>query len=429
MTYLRLSLAIPLLVTNVLFSAQENLPQQATMLASRDIVGSLVAEALRNNPGLEAYNKRYLAACESIDSVALPNPKVQITHFVESIETRTGPQEQALMLQQPIPWLSKLSRKRDAAKAQSAALWQAYAIQQFKLVDQTSKQALDIAFLEKSIVITQENIALLKRLESIVENKVKSGGDLGDLIRLQVEMERLIDSVAKKEAERSATTAKLQSLLGHKPTNDIQFSFDWQAPDALTTNAAQWLYAIQERSPQIAMLRSIAASQEAREQLARLASRPDFYIGLNYIWTDDASDASVSNSGKDPWSLIFGVSLPIWYKANKATALQATFEKEAVASQIEELELKLLSEGRAWIAKLKDAQDRIERYNTKLIPLARQAQEITETSYRSGSATILDLIDSDRALLELETEYWQAAAAAWLARWKLTALSGGLWLN
>lgn len=408
---------------------RDDLPDQAKVLATQDIVGPYVSEALQNNPGLKAADQRYLAAKQTvISSGALPNPKIQLTHFVESIQTRTGPQEQALMLQQPIPWLGKLSSKREMARSKSDALWHAYAAQQFKLVDQVSKQVLEVAFLDKAIEITNENIELLKRLETIVEDKVKAGGNLSDLLRLQVETQRFEDLEAKQVTMRTAATATLQSLLGNSAT-EADLVIDWAAPTNLQGNIEQWLDAIPERSPQIAMLRSLENSQAARERLSRFASKPDFSVGLNYIRTGDSLNPSTPDNGKDPWALMVGVSLPIWGKANNAIALQASLEKEAVGAQIEDLELKLQGEGRAWIAKLEDSQERIQRYETSLLPLARQAQEITESGYQSGTASILDLIDSDRQLLKLETEYWRAAADAWQARWKLATLSGGLWLN
>lgn len=409
--------------------SQSGLEDQAQSLATQDIVGPYIAEALQNNPGLQAADNRYLAAKQSIESVgALPNPKIQLTHFVESIQTRTGPQEQALMLQQPIPWLGKLNSKRDIARSKSEALWHAYTNQQFTLVDSVSRQVLEIAFLEKAVAITNENIELLRRLESIVEDKVKAGGQLGDLLRLQVETQRFEDLAAKQDTSRTAAVATLHALVGRSSTPSFP-EFDWSVPSEIQADSRQWLEAIPERSPQIAMLRSLESSQVARERLANFASKPDFSVGLNYIRTGDALSPSTPDSGKDPWALMVGVSLPIWGKANNALSIQASLEKEALNAQIKDLELKLLGEGRAWIAKLEDAQKRIRRYETSLLPLARQSQEITESAYQSGKASISDLIDSERQLLKLETEYWRAAADAWQARWKLASLTGGLWLN
>jgi outer membrane protein TolC len=49
--------------------------------------------ALANNPQLEAFEQRYEAALQRIPQAsALPDPMFQVTSFVESIQTRTGPQ-------------------------------------------------------------------------------------------------------------------------------------------------------------------------------------------------------------------------------------------------------------------------------------------------------------------------------------------------
>lgn len=398
-------------------------------LAQETIAGPFVLEALENNTGILAQEKRYHAAREAITSArALPNPRLQITQFVESIQTRTGPQRQAIQLQQPFPAIGTLGKRAAIARNHSDALWNAYVIQQFKLIDQVAEAVLDLAYTEKSIEITNQNISLLQRLESIAEDRVKSGASLADLLRIQVEIERHLDSVSKQKTHRASTGYRLESLLGREPTGR-PFLLNWDAPIPIIASAQQWISHLREHSPEIAMLRSIESSQEARERLAKLANRPEFSVGLNYIRTGDALNPATPGSSDDPWAVMVGVSLPIWGKANNSIALAASLEKDAVSAQILDQERMLAGNGLSWIAKLEDAQTRIERYESKLIPLARQVQEITESSYQSGNASALDLIDSDRALLKMETEYWRAAADAWLARWKLATLSGGLWLN
>ena len=426
-TYFAIALSATLAATTVY--AQTNTPSNARALASNDLLGPIIREALENNPGLLAYETRYNAARQSITAAGvLPNPRIQLTHFVESIQTRTGPQRQAIMLQQPIPWLGKLDSKRDVARAQSESLWHAYSAQQFVILDQVAETALEIAYLDKAIAITEQNLHLLGQLEAIVEERVRSGGDLNSLLRLQVEIESFQDLVSRQETTREVASAKLAALIGNS-LNSHSPNRNWDAPSPTTEDQIGWLSAIPQRNPQIAMLRALANSNAARERLASFANRPDFTVGLNYIRTGDASNPATTDSGKDPWALMIGVSLPIWGNANNAIELQASLEKDAVLAQIEELELRLHAQGKGWIAKLNDATRRIQRYDSKLLPLARQASEITRSSYQSGKASILDAIDSERTLLKLETEYWRAAADAWQAKWKLATLSGGLWLE
>ncbi|MDQ8185499.1 TolC family protein [Pelagicoccus sp. SDUM812002] len=405
------------------------LPQGAAELMQHGIAGPFITEALANSPALVVAENRYQAARASIDSSSmLPNPRVQITHFVESIQTRTGPQRQALSLQQPIPWLGSLRSKKEIAQSQAQALWHAYASLQFETVDQVTTAAIENAYLSKSITIAEQNLQLLERLESIAGDKIKSGGLLSDLLRIQLETEKQRDALARQRTLLLANSAHLEGIIGRSPSGN-PLPIEWSAPMPLQTNPEQWIAAIRQNSPQIATLQALLASQESRERLARLANRPEFTLGINYVRTGDALNPEMADSGKDPWALMVGVSLPIWGKANNAIARQASFERDAVSAQIEELQFSLLAEGQAWIARLNDAQTRVQRYQEKLIPLAQQAHEVTESAYRSDQASVLDLIDTDRALLNLETEYWRAASDAWIARWKLTTLSGGLWLD
>ncbi|MBT5167337.1 MAG: TolC family protein [Opitutales bacterium] len=426
-----LLLAISAITENALADQSDTHPPSPIpiILTGNDIVGPFIAEALERNPGLQAFDLRYQAARESIaSSRALPNPRVQLTHFVESIQTRTGPQRQAIQLQQPILWHGKRARMQDASQAQAESLWHAYSAQQFDIVQEISQLVLDIAYLDKAIAFTLEQTRLLQQLNSIVEERVKSGGALNELLRLQVETQRFEDLVANQRTQRFSAAVKLEAILGRQYEEPI-IEFEWEAPNDLIQDSSLWLPSVQERNPKIAILRALENSQEARKRIAKLTNKPDFTVGLNYLRTGDALNPSASGSGKDPWALMVGVSLPIWSKANNAIVMQASLQKEAIASQINEQKLLLNSQARTWIARLEDSQQRIQRYETKLLPIARQARDIFESNFRTNKASLLDLFDSERTLIELETQYWRAAADAWVARWKLATLSGGLWLN
>lgn len=410
-------------------TAQDLHSHDLQALYSHAIAGPFIVEGLRNNPTLKAEDKRYQAAKASIDaSGVLPNPRIQLSHFMESVQTRTGPQKNVIMLQQPIPWTGKLSRARSIARSEAESLWYAYAAQQFALIDRIADSAIEIAYLDKAISLTKKNIALLRQLERITEERVKSGGELNDLLRLQVEIERFDDLVARESTAREASSEELRALIGGDRTAGFPV-FEWEAPGPIVSDPALWLNALSKDNPQIALLRALEKSHEARERLANLASKPDFTVGINYLDTGDAINPATPGSGQDPWALMVGVSLPVWGKANRSIALNASLEKEALRARIEERTLALTGQARGWIAKLKDSEKRIERYDTRLVPLASQAKEITESSYRANRASLLDVIDSERTLIELERQYWRASADNWIARWKLATLSGGLWLN
>ena len=52
-------------------------------------------------------------------------------------------------------------------------------------------------------------------------------------------------------------------------------------------------------------------------------------------------------------------------------------------------------------------------YKNDLLPKARQALEISQSSYENSTIGILEVIDSERTLIELEMIYWRASSDAW----------------
>ena len=67
-------------------------------------------------------------------------------------------------------------------------------------------------------------------------------------------------------------------------------------------------------------------------------------------------------------------------------------------------------------SKLNDAQRRLKLYGDELLDLAEQAVAITRTSYEGGKTGMLEVIDSERSLLELQLLFWRAASDAWQQR-------------
>ena len=91
-------------------AASRSEPWNETQLAA------YLERAQEANPELEAYRQHYAAAQQRIPQArALPDPTLQVTQFVESVQTRTGPQENIFMVSQKVPWFGVLKGRRDAA--------------------------------------------------------------------------------------------------------------------------------------------------------------------------------------------------------------------------------------------------------------------------------------------------------------------------
>ncbi len=67
----------------------------------------------------------------------------------------------------------------------------------------------------------------------------------------------------------------------------------------------------------------------------------------------------------------------------------------------------------------------MQRSEEQLIPLAEQALENSRSAYESDQLSVLELIDSERALLELNLNYARAVANVAQADASINALIGG----
>jgi len=400
-----------------------NASAQSEHFSATDLHSYLI-RAQSTNPQLKAFEARYEAAAKRIPQLSsLPDPMFQVTHFVESVQTRTGPQENVFMLSQRIPWFGKLSSRESMATADAEALWFTYQNQQLMLARTVSIHYYEYSFTGQAIDLTQENLVLLENLEPIVEEKVKAGGSLNSLLRLKVEIGKMNDKLQSLKQRRIARSAQLNELLNLPPELILPWP-TWEEPAIESLNGLALSQSIQANNPELEMLKRKINSAEARKEIARLESSPDFNLGFNYIQTGDpVVNPLTPDAGRDPWALTFAVNIPIWGEKNTAGRDEALATKRATENEYQHRLNSLKAELSISISQLEDANRRLKLYGEELLGLAQQAVENSQSSYRGGQTGILEVIDSERSLLELQLLHRRAATDAWQQRITIQSLA------
>jgi outer membrane protein TolC len=385
--------------------------------ASLEDLQSYLSRALAKNPQLEAFEQRYEAAMQRIpQAAALPDPMLQVTSFVESVQTRTGPQENVFMLSQKLPWFGKLGSRKEVASSEAEALWYAYQNQQLSLVREVSLAYYEYGYAQEAIRLTEENRNLLEKLEPIVEEKVKGGADLNALLRLKVEIGKVDDRLQTLKQKRVAQSAKLGELLALSDPSVLPWP-KWDAPEPVALDGPLLARAIRANNPELQMLERKVASAEARREIARLESYPDITLDLNYIQIGSPEvNPGTPDAGRDAWGVTVAVNIPIWFDKYDAAKAEALATKRSFEYEYENRYNALRAELSASLSTLEDANRRLKLYGEELLSLAEQAVENSRTSYESGRTGILEVIDSERSQLDLQLHYWRAAADAWKQR-------------
>jgi len=398
-----------------------------SLFAEEPIVGdnlpSYLERALEANQELKVFEQKVEAAKERVPQLsALPDPLLQVTHFVESVQTRTGPQENGIMLNQRFPWFGTLKNREVAASAEAEALWYAYQNRQLTLMREVSLSFYEVGYLQKAIDITTENLEWLTQLEPIVETRVKAGGDLNSLLRLKVEIGKLDDRRQSFINKKVAVFAQLAALI-NVPSQKDPFVLEWEAPPIMELELVELQKKLLQENPELKMLERKTASAEARVALAKLQSYPDFSLGINYVQIGDpVVSSSAADAGEDAWGITAAVSIPIWLGKNKAARNEAYANLNASEHEIDQRRLQLLSDLGVAFALHENAQRQLTLYGEDLISLAEQAVENSLHSYEVGTTSVLELIDSERSLLELQFLNWRAAADALQQRIRIQTL-------
>ncbi len=371
-------------------------------LNDQSSLSDYLAYAALKNPGLEASYNLWQAALQKVPQAkSLPNPKLSYGVFIREVETRVGPQEQKFGLSQSFPWFGKLRLRGDVAAEAANAAYQKYQSKKLRLFYEVKNTYYEYYYLDRAIAITDDNINLLKHLESVAQAKSKAGAPLSGVIQAQVELGKLDDRSRTLNALRGPIVSRINAIL-NRPF-DAPLPWPRTAPfREVVLSEAQLFSWLRELSPELKTLDHAITKEEKAIELAKKDFYPDFMLGVDYVDTGSALNPTTPGSGKDPVSAVFAVNLPIWrgkYKAELEEAKQR--HNAALNSRINQENL-LETDLKMALYRYNDAKRKIDLFRDTLTPEAEQSLNITEEAYRAGDVDFLNLIDAQRLLLEFQ---------------------------
>ncbi len=382
--------------------------------------------ALVNNAGLRSAFEQWLSALERVPQVtALPDPQFTYTNFIEEIQTRTGPQNNRFQLSQKFPWIGKLKARGDVAAEHAEALWWVVEGTALALARDVKAAYFEYAYLAQALRIVEENLSLLQGFEPIAQRRVQTGASQGELLRLQVEIGKVENELESLRDRRPSISARLNALLNRQTDTLLPWP-EMGDMDVIHYIAADLKQRVLVANPELKSLDYRVREADERTALARFDGYPDITIGVGVIDTGEAvTSVRPPDSGDNPVSVSIGFNLPIWRHKYNAAEREAGAARNSAQNIRAQRQHDLFSELELTLYKFDDAVRQIALYRDTLIPRSRQALEVTEISYESGAATLLDVIDSQRELLSFEKSYWRAVSDYQQHLAALEALCGG----
>jgi outer membrane protein TolC len=352
----------------------------------------LMLYALLNNPRVEATFHDWAAAVWAITTArSLPDPMfVFSANIVQSASTLSAGFVTDPGANWPGP--GKLPLKADAAYGETLKRRAIFEQELLATALAVKRAWVQQAVLEEEIRRTGDMLSVVDDMEAIARQRLSVGKVTPqDVLRAQMERDRLGSQLASLQDSRRPLEARLRSALGLGPEAAPLPTF---AP-RLTAEPADFteqslLETAFAHNPGLKAMRGEVVQAMALYQLAQKNTVPDYSFGIGL--TALTTPVPVSPS--------FGVTLPIWRDKIAAEVAGgrsglAAAEARLSAEQLD-LAVRFAEAAYAW----READRMVALHGVQLLPKAKAALESARAGYAGGVTNFSDLLDAQREVLE-----------------------------
>ena len=371
----------------------------------------LIEEALNQNPGVKSAERRWRAAAEVPSQVStLPDPMIGFNRYGSSVETRIGPMENAFVLSQQIPFPGKLGLKGKMAGQDAAAVYQNYEAEKRDVVFHVKQAYFDLYWVDRSLAILDEYLALLKDFTQVAEQKYATGqGIQANVLKSQVEISSTIERRLSFEKMRQGVEARLIALLDRPQDSRLGVVTQIDTSRFASNEQESVQLALSERE-ELQAMQAMIDKGEFMKGLAKKNYLPDFNLQANYIDIPTGSSAA-PDAGKNAWSVTIGLNLPIWLGKRNAAVREAEATVSSHTLAYENLENKVRAEIRDINYRLELSDRTLDLYEQGLMAQAESSLQSALASYTTGKLDFLNLLDAERMLLNLNLGYIKEQAS------------------
>ena len=367
------------------------------------------------NGDLEAAYFEWAAAVERIDQRAgWPNTNVGVGFSYMFSGGRMKSWDRTTVTA-ATDTMQNLSLPHKAAKAGRVALDEARAAGQrflaakFELQRKVLTAYLDLALMEEKVRIQRDNVELLKLLADSAATRVQAGGPQQDLLKAQIQHRLAENELANMESERSAMRAMLNGMLDRPADAPLELPKVLPEPRPVGVDDAKLIAAGALNNAELgALARQVEGRKEALA-LAKLAYWPDINPSAGFTGTvSQFAGAMVMLPTTVPQIEAMIRESRAMLRSGEAMARQAKAER-----------------GAAFVAALyamRNAERQAALFRDVVLPKARQALASSRQAYAAGSVGFVEVVDSQRTLLEVR----QMIAEAQISREKQLAVMEAL---
>jgi outer membrane protein TolC len=354
----------------------------------------VVDSALNANPGLHSMRAKYEAMSQRpAQERTLPNPMFQYGGM-DMVKQGSWPNtnEKRFMVTQEFPWFGKLGLRGEVATKEAEAMQREFEAMVREVIMMVKESYFNLYAVQRSLAITRAEEDVLGQMQKIAEARYTVGeAAQQDVLKAQAEISMLQQRLYELEQEEVVAKAKLNQLLDRRADSPLGFAAT--EPDHEFEIKAEELFSLAEgMRPEIKKAQADIQRNQAERDLMKKEFFPDYRLGLEY---------RSFGAGEDMVMFTIGFDLPIWRTKYGAAVRESEKMIESSQAGLEAAQRQTGFDVQDAYFKLLTARRTLELYKTALVPQAQARFEASEAGYRTGKVDFLDLLESERFLLNV----------------------------
>ncbi|MFN8570990.1 MAG: TolC family protein [Gemmatimonadaceae bacterium] len=367
-----------------------------------------IAQSLAHNPQLEvAREQSTQARARRVQSIAVPDPQISASRDDATRFLGTpGGKNLGVSLGVPFPDKFRLRNTVATAEVQSFDF-------QFTLLRQQVAAATARSY--DSLLVTRrhrQDLTEGRALAAEFLQKAQTRFDAGtvarlDVIRARVDLAQADNALIANERDIANAEAALNRLLGQPLGTAIVTVDSLSVPQPVPDLDVLEARALRAR-PELSDLAAQQRGANASTNLAREFWLPDLFVAANRDY---------AQSGGFLFST--GISLPfpvLFWNHTKGELAETRARERELAASYRDLQAAIGQDVRGAYAAAVTSLRQVIYLRDELLPAAREAFRVASVGYGLGGFSALDVLDARRTLLDAESQFADALAAASSAR-------------
>ena len=362
-------------------------------------------EALASNPTLAALRAQFDVARLRPDQarfLAPPTFEAQIWQWPISTLNPADTNMYMFTARQEIPGRGKRDAQAALLDADAAVAENSVAIRARAVVDEVKRVYADLFLARKAIDVQLGSIELVRQFADVSAIKYTTGGiSQQDVLRAVVELSTLHDGLVEMDQRALLAEARLNTLLNRPPDAPIGPLGEPSERVVLPTSAELQRLAL-EQHPELRQAVLERERAQAAREVAELAYKPDFFVGGGFFLMPD---------DRNSWTASVGITWPRapWSRGRldvQVAEAQAGIEAATARQRVVEAAIRLAVQD-AYV-RAQSAAQRAALLRTSILPQSEQTLQVSRIAYQADRVDFLALIDTQRVLLDVELNYYEA---------------------